>query len=98
MEYINRAYSQDAYDKLTENDKAASLRASGGVYGGGQRGARYLLYSETVGALCYDDYKGAGQQYVGQGKLVVYERLDKHRNIPLHNRTRKDDATESKGL
>jgi hypothetical protein len=28
-------YSQDAYDKYTENDKCASLKASGGVYGGG---------------------------------------------------------------
>lgn len=30
-------YSQDAYDKYTENDKCASLRASGGVYGGGAK-------------------------------------------------------------
>lgn len=27
--------SQDAYDKYTENDKSASLKASGGIYGGG---------------------------------------------------------------
>ena len=29
------AYSQDAYDKYTETDQAASLRQSGGNYGGG---------------------------------------------------------------
>lgn len=29
------AFSQDAYDKYTENEKCGSLRASGGMYGGG---------------------------------------------------------------
>ena len=29
------AYSQDAYDKFSENDKCASLKACGGTYGGG---------------------------------------------------------------
>ena len=29
------AYSQDTYDKYTETDQAASLRQSGGNYGGG---------------------------------------------------------------
>jgi len=28
-------------------------------------------YQKTVGALCAGDYKGAGQQYVSQDKLVI---------------------------
>lgn len=36
------AFSQDAYDKYTENDKGSSLRACGGVYGGG---SETLVYS-----------------------------------------------------
>lgn len=38
---------------------------------GGERGSRYLLYQDTVGALSYDDYKGANRQYVEQDKLVI---------------------------
>ena len=30
-------YSQDAYDKYVENDVSATLKQSGGIYGGGQR-------------------------------------------------------------
>jgi hypothetical protein len=30
-----------------------------------------LLYSETVGALCKSDYKGVGNQYVADGKLII---------------------------
>ena len=30
-----RTYSQDAYDKFTENEKSASLKYHGGTYGGG---------------------------------------------------------------
>lgn len=32
---MNKCYSQDAYDKYTENDIAATLTASGGICGGG---------------------------------------------------------------
>ena len=40
---------------------------------GGERGTRYLLYQETIGALCATDYKWVQQEQVMQGKLVVYE-------------------------
>ena len=59
-------YSQDAYDKFAENDNSASLKACGGSYGGGVREP-----CDTVGALCAVDYKGAGNQYVNDGKLVI---------------------------
>ena len=29
--------SQDAYDKYTERDQSATLKASGGIYGGGRK-------------------------------------------------------------
>ena len=38
---------------------------------GGERSACHLLYAQTVGALCQDDYKGPNRQYVVQGKLIV---------------------------
>lgn len=38
------AFSQDAYDKYTENQCAGALRASGGVYGGGSES---LVYSTS---------------------------------------------------
>ena len=40
---------------------------------GGERGTRYLLYQETIGALCATDYKWVQQEQVMQGKLIVYE-------------------------
>ena len=38
---------------------------------GGVRGTRYLLYQDTVGVLCQDDYKGPNRQYVEQQKLII---------------------------
>lgn len=32
---ILECYSQDAYDKYTKNDASATLKNTGGVYGGG---------------------------------------------------------------
>ena len=58
--------AQDAYDKYTETDKGASVKASGGNYGGGYRES-----SDTVGALCARDFKGVGSQYVDEGKCIV---------------------------
>ena len=30
-----------------------------------------LLYQDTVGSLCMDDYKGPNRQYVEQEKLII---------------------------
>ena len=62
------AYSQDAYDKYTETDKAATIKQSGGVYGGGQR---HLLYQDVTGPICSRDYKGVGSQYVAEDKIII---------------------------
>ena len=60
--------SQNAYDKYEETEKGASIKASGGNYGGG-----YREHSDTVGALCARDFKGVGSQYVGEGKCIVQD-------------------------
>ena len=58
--------SQDAYDKYSSSDTSAALKNSGGNYGGGQR-----IVSDTVGALCARDYKGVGNHYVNERKVIV---------------------------
>ena len=60
------AFSQDAYDKYTEADASATIKQSGGVYGGGQR-----VISDTVNALCADDYKGINNQYINDKKVII---------------------------
>lgn len=37
----------------------------------GRNRQRYLLYQDTVGAICARDYKGVGSQYVGEDKLII---------------------------
>ena len=39
--------------------------------GGGVRSPRHMLYQNTIGALCQDDYKGPNRQYVDQDKLII---------------------------
>ena len=38
---------------------------------GGERGTRYLLYQDAIGALCATDYKWVQQEQVMQGKLII---------------------------
>lgn len=54
-----------------EDDIAVTLRNRGGVIRQWLGSPRHLLYQDTVGAICYDDYKGANRQYVEQGKLII---------------------------
>lgn len=37
---------------------------------GGERSVSYTT-GETVGALCRCDYKGVGNQYVNDGKIII---------------------------
>ena len=53
-----------------EDDISVTLRERGGSYGG-VGSPRYLLYQETIGALCATDYKWVQQEQVTQGKLIV---------------------------
>lgn len=54
-----------------EDDVSVTLRHRGGELRQRQRDARYLLYQDTIGALCRDDYKGPNRQYVEQEKLII---------------------------
>ena len=60
-----------------EDNVSVTLRNKSGSYGG-QRGTRYLLYQDTVGALQAVDYKGAGRQYVQSDKLIIMVQDDIH--------------------
>jgi len=60
------AFSQDAYDTYSQSDVSATITPSGGVYGGGQR-----VISNTVNSLCAVDYKGAGNQYIEDKKVII---------------------------
>lgn len=63
--------TEKSYSEYTEEDIAATLRATSASIGGGVRGTCHLLYTDTVGALCARDYKGVGSQYVEEGKLII---------------------------
>ena len=53
-----------------EDDVSVTLRNHSGSYGG-VRSVNYLLYQDTVGTLCADDYKGPNRQYVETEKLII---------------------------
>ena len=64
------AYQHHGY---RESDTCGTLTAEQNQ---GIRGDTPLIsggggYSQTVGSLCAVDYKGAGNQYVNDGKLVI---------------------------
>lgn len=64
--------TEDHFGDYNESDTAASLRKSGGTLGGGRRVSR-----DTVGALQARDYKGVGDQYVREDKVIVQTEGDK---------------------
>ena len=66
-----KTLTEKTYYEWLETDIAVPLRSSGGCCGGGGGGTRYLLYQETIGALCATDYKWVQQEQVMQGKLIV---------------------------
>lgn len=72
MQNVNemKTVTEKRYGEYSENDVSVTLR-SNGESAGGIRSANYLLYQETVGALCTDDYKGPNRQYVEQDKLII---------------------------
>lgn len=61
-------YVSGGFASFDEKPVAGSVRASGGDQGGWQREHR-----ETVGTLAARDFKGVGNQYVQEGKLVVQD-------------------------
>lgn len=67
-----RTVTEKRFGEYHEDDKSITLRSRSATCGG-FRGTRYLLYQETIGALCATDYKWVQQEQVMQGKLIVYE-------------------------
>ena len=54
-----------------EDEISVTLRNKSGSYGGGVGDIRHLLYANTIGPLCARDYKGIGNEYVSEDKLVI---------------------------
>ena len=59
---VAEGFREGSFGTFIESDFSATLKASGGVLGGGQR--------NIVGSLQARDYKGVGNQYVAENKLV----------------------------
>lgn len=53
-----------------EDDISVTLRNRSGSYGG-VRSVSHLLYQDTIGSLCARDFKGVGNEYVDEGKLII---------------------------
>ena len=68
---IERTMTEKRFYEWHEDDVSVTLRAKSGSYGGGQRSACHILYTDTVGAICARDYKGVGDQYAREGKLII---------------------------
>lgn len=66
-----KTLTEKRFFKWEEDEVSVSLRARSASYGGGQRSVDYLLYQDTIGALCATDYKWVQQEQVMQGKLIV---------------------------
>lgn len=66
-----KTVTEKRFGEYHEDDVSVTIRAMSGSYGGGERGACHLLYSQTVGAICARDYKGVGNQYVNEDKLII---------------------------
>lgn len=60
--------TEDHFGDYNESDTAASLRKSGGTLGG------WRVSRDTVGALQARDYKGVGDQYVREDKVIVQQK------------------------
>lgn len=59
-------FTKDSFSQYSESEVFAPLKSSGGDIGGGKRNP-----CETVGALQARDYKGVGNQYVKEGKVII---------------------------
>ena len=81
LEQKTVAYAADTYERYSEQSQATTLRCKGSsvdnlVVDPSQSDKlpsdRVWSQADTVGALCADDYKGAGNQYVSDGKLIIH--------------------------
>lgn len=63
--------TEKRYGQYQEDDVSVTIRSNGATAGGGIRSVDYLLYQNTVGSLCARDWRGVGNQYVDEGKLII---------------------------
>ena len=73
-----KTLTEKRFFKWEEDDISVTLRERSASYGGGQRSVGHLLYQDTIGAICARDYKGVGNEYVDEGKLIIDVRTDSH--------------------
>lgn len=66
-----KTYTEKRFFEWHEDDVSVTLRAKFGSYGGGFGSVHYRLYQDTVGPLCWDDWKGPNGQYVEANKLII---------------------------
>lgn len=66
-----KTYTEKRFFEYHEDDISVTLREKSGTYGGGVRSVNHLIYSNTVGAITARDYKGVGNEYVYEDKLVI---------------------------
>lgn len=59
-----------------ETDTSRTLDLNGGNPACNQGGVAIVEYQDVVGTLAHDDYKGAGNQYVGENKCIVVEQIE----------------------
>ena len=71
-------YSQDTYDKYTENNKCASLKASGGSYGGGSEA---IAIQNVTGPLMASGYQKNGTQEAMNGMYVVQTQSEHYADV-----------------
>lgn len=67
-------YAEKRFFEWHEDDISVTLRNKSGSYGG----VRVLDYRGTVGSLCARDFKGVGNEYVDEGKLVILARSGRY--------------------
>ena len=68
---MNNTAAADTGSAMADQADVPGKSRTCGCNNRGGRNIGWLLYSDTVGALQYDDYKGPNRQYVNESKLVI---------------------------
>jgi len=79
-------YANNAYDKWAENNVSSTLRAAGGVYGGGSesliiQSESHLIYPDKTGSLMASGYSKLGTQEAMNGMYPVTENEENMKSV-----------------
>lgn len=71
---MKKTYTEKRFFDWYEDEVSVSIRNHSGSYGGGQRS---ICCRRKTDSLCARDYKGIGNQFIEEGKVIVeiYESL-----------------------